>query len=62
MVFQDLLTAFKPRATVARILAHPLRVHRLVPRAATRALVAAVMRLPAAGIGDRAGHAGRVRW
>lgn len=33
MVFQDPLAAFNPRATVARVLDDPLRIHRMVPRA-----------------------------
>jgi peptide/nickel transport system ATP-binding protein len=32
MVFQDPMAAFNPRATVARIIGDPLRIHRLVPR------------------------------
>jgi peptide/nickel transport system ATP-binding protein len=32
MVFQDPLAAFNPRATVAGVLADPLRVHAIVPR------------------------------
>lgn len=33
MVFQDPLAAFNPRATVARVLDDPLRIHGLAPRA-----------------------------
>lgn len=33
MVFQDPLAAFNPRATVARLLDDPLRIHGVVPRA-----------------------------
>ncbi|MBN9242161.1 MAG: ABC transporter ATP-binding protein [Mesorhizobium sp.] len=33
MVFQDPLAAFNPRATVARVLDDPLRIHRIAPRA-----------------------------
>lgn len=32
MVFQDPLSAFNPRATVAGVLSDPLRIHRLAPR------------------------------
>ena len=58
MVFQDPLAAFNPRATVACILADPLRVHRLVPRAARRAAVLALLdrvHLPAT-LADRRPH------
>ena len=37
MVFQEPMAAFNPRATVARILEDPLRIHRLVPRRERRA-------------------------
>ncbi len=43
MVFQDTLTAFNPRATVARVLTDPLRVHELVPRAARGRTVAGLL-------------------
>ncbi|QJP16238.1 ABC transporter ATP-binding protein [Starkeya sp. ORNL1] len=39
MVFQDPLAAFNPRATVARLIEDPLRLHRIVPRGARRAAV-----------------------
>jgi peptide/nickel transport system ATP-binding protein len=39
MVFQDPLAAFNPRATVARILSDPLRIHGLVGRSGRRARV-----------------------
>jgi peptide/nickel transport system ATP-binding protein len=39
MVFQDPLAAFNPRATVARLIEDPLRLHRIVPRSARRAAV-----------------------
>ena len=39
MVFQDPLAAFNPRATIARIVEDPLRVHDLVPRAKRSAAV-----------------------
>jgi peptide/nickel transport system ATP-binding protein len=39
MVFQDPMAAFNPRATIARIVEDPLRVHDLVPRAERRAAV-----------------------
>ena len=39
MVFQDPLAAFNPRATVARIVEDPLRVHDLVPPAKRSAVV-----------------------
>jgi len=58
MVFQDPSTAFNPRATVARILADPLRVHGLAPRAQWRARALALLdmvRLPGMLI-DRQPH------
>lgn len=58
MVFQDPSTAFNPRATIGRVLADPLRVHGLAPRAAWRARALALLdmvRLPAALI-DRRPH------
>jgi peptide/nickel transport system ATP-binding protein len=39
MVFQDPLAAFNPRATVARILSDPLRIHGLAGRSERRARV-----------------------
>jgi peptide/nickel transport system ATP-binding protein len=56
MVFQDPLGALNPRATVARLLADPLRVHGLVPRAGRAAAVAALLErvgLPPALAGRR---------
>jgi peptide/nickel transport system ATP-binding protein len=58
MVFQDPAAAFNPRATVARILADPLRVNGLAPRGDWRARALALLdmvRLPAALI-DRRPH------
>ncbi len=49
MVFQDPSAAFNPRATVARILADPLRLHGLAPRGEWRARALALLdmvRLP----------------
>ena len=43
MVFQDPLAAFNPRATVARVLDDPLRIHGLVPRGARPAAIAALL-------------------
>jgi peptide/nickel transport system ATP-binding protein len=43
MVFQDPLGALNPRATVARLLADPLRVHGLVPRSGRAAAVARLL-------------------
>lgn len=43
MVFQDPLAAFNPRATVARALDDPLRIHGLAPRAARPAAIAALL-------------------
>lgn len=43
MVFQDPLAAFNPRATVARVLTDPLRVHALAPRRAWPERVAAML-------------------
>jgi peptide/nickel transport system ATP-binding protein len=58
MVFQDPMAAFNPRATVARILTDPLRVHGLVPARASRSAAGALLdrvRLPAA-IAERRPH------
>lgn len=43
MVFQDPMAAFNPRATVARLLTDPLRIHGLAPRAQWPARVAALL-------------------
>ncbi|MCO5148100.1 MAG: dipeptide/oligopeptide/nickel ABC transporter ATP-binding protein [Aquamicrobium sp.] len=43
MVFQDPLAAFNPRATVARALDDPLRIHGLAPRGARPAAIAALL-------------------
>jgi peptide/nickel transport system ATP-binding protein len=58
MVFQDPVAAFNPRATVMRIVADPLRIHRLVPKAERRAAVLDLLRwvgLPA-DLADRRPH------
>lgn len=43
MVFQDPLSAFNPRATIAEAVGDPLRIHRLVPPRARPAAVAALL-------------------
>ncbi|WP_117192410.1 ABC transporter ATP-binding protein [Rhizobium terrae] len=43
MVFQDVLGAFNPRATVASVLDDPLRIHGVVPKAERRGEVAALL-------------------
>ncbi|WP_411034831.1 ABC transporter ATP-binding protein [Shinella sp. BYT-45] len=43
MVFQDVLGAFNPRATVASVIADPLRIHAVVPRAEREREVAALL-------------------
>ena len=43
MVFQDPLAAFNPRATVARVLDDPLRIHGLAPRHERPAAVASLL-------------------
>ena len=43
MVFQEPLAAFNPRATVARVLDEPLRIHRLADRAARPRAIAALL-------------------
>jgi peptide/nickel transport system ATP-binding protein len=43
MVFQDPLAAFNPRATVARVLDDPLRIHRLAPRHDRPEMIAALL-------------------
>jgi peptide/nickel transport system ATP-binding protein len=50
MVFQDPMAAFNPRATIARIIGDPLRIHDIVPRAERREAVLELLdqvRLPA---------------
>lgn len=43
MVFQDPLSAFNPRATVARVLDDPLRIHSIASRAQRPARIAALL-------------------
>ena len=43
MVFQDPLAAFNPRATVARVLDDPLRIHRIAGRAERPKAIAALL-------------------
>jgi peptide/nickel transport system ATP-binding protein len=43
MVFQDPLAAFNPRATVARVLDDPLRIHAITPRADRPASIAGLL-------------------
>lgn len=43
MVFQDPLAAFNPRATVARVLDDPLRIHRIASRAERPRRIAALL-------------------
>ena len=43
MVFQDPLAAFNPRATVARVLDDPLRIHGIAPRAKRPRQIAALL-------------------
>lgn len=43
MVFQDPLAAFNPRATVARVLDDPLRIHGIAPRAERPRRIAALL-------------------
>ena len=54
MVFQDVLGAFNPRATVASVLEDPLRIHGIVPKGERARAVAALLDrvgLPAAYAG-----------
>ncbi len=56
MVFQDPLAAFNPRASVARVLDDPLRIHGIVTRAERPKAIAALLGrvgLPAGLIGRR---------
>lgn len=55
MVFQDPLAAFNPRATVARLLDDPLRIHGIVPRRGRGDAIAALLER----VGLSADHAGR---
>ena len=43
MVFQDVLGAFNPRATVASVIEDPLRIHSIVPKAGRGREVAALL-------------------
>ncbi|MBW6422822.1 dipeptide/oligopeptide/nickel ABC transporter ATP-binding protein [Rhizobium sp. XQZ8] len=43
MVFQDVLGAFNPRATVGSVLDDPLRIHNIVPKADRRREIAALL-------------------
>ncbi|WP_105383979.1 ATP-binding cassette domain-containing protein [Neorhizobium alkalisoli] len=43
MVFQDILGAFNPRATVASVLDDPLRIHEIVPKAERPKEIAALL-------------------
>ncbi|RWA69499.1 ATP-binding cassette domain-containing protein [Mesorhizobium sp.] len=58
MVFQDPLAAFNPRATVARVLDDPLRVHGIAPRAERPRRIAALLERVGldAGLAARAIH------
>ncbi|ESW63314.1 ATP-binding cassette domain-containing protein [Mesorhizobium sp. C277A] len=58
MVFQDPLAAFNPRATVARVLDDPLRIHAIASRAERPARIAALLERVglAADLASRAIH------
>ncbi|RUX12458.1 ATP-binding cassette domain-containing protein, partial [Mesorhizobium sp. M2A.F.Ca.ET.042.01.1.1] len=58
MVFQDPLAAFNPRATVARVLDDPLRIHNIAPRAERPRRIAALLERVGldAGLAARAIH------
>ncbi|WP_224546169.1 ABC transporter ATP-binding protein [Mesorhizobium sp. CA16] len=58
MVFQDPLAAFNPRATVARVLDDPLRIHGIAPRAGRPRRIAALLERVGldAGLAARAIH------
>jgi peptide/nickel transport system ATP-binding protein len=58
MVFQDPLAALNPRATVARVLDDPLRIHGLVPRARRPDRIAELLERVglAPGLAERAIH------
>ncbi|MBZ9770021.1 ATP-binding cassette domain-containing protein [Mesorhizobium sp. CA6] len=51
MVFQDPLAAFNPRATVARVLDDPLRIHGIAPRAERPRRIAALLERVGLGAG-----------
>jgi len=55
MVFQDVLGAFNPRATVASVIEDPLRIHDIVPKAERRREVSALLDR----VGLPASYAGR---
>ena len=55
MVFQDPLSSFNPRFTIASSLALPLRLHRICPEDAIPATIASLLQR----VGLRAEHAGR---
>lgn len=55
MVFQDVLGAFNPRATVASVLDDPLRIHAIVPKAERPKEIAALLDR----VGLPAGYAAR---
>ncbi len=58
MVFQDPLAAFNPRATVARVLDDPLRIHGIAPRSERPQRIAALLERVglAASLAPRAVH------
>lgn len=58
MVFQDPLAAFNPRATVARVLDDPLRIHKIASRAERPRRIAALLERVGldAGLAARAIH------
>lgn len=58
MVFQDPLAAFNPRATVARVLDDPLRIHKIASRAERPRRIAALLERVGldAGLASRAIH------
>lgn len=45
MVFQDPFSSLNPRMRIGEIIAEPLKIHRMVPTAATREKVAGLMRM-----------------
>lgn len=58
MVFQDPLAAFNPRATVARVLDEPLRIHGIADRISRPSAIAALLERVglSAALADRAIH------